>query len=292
MAISFVQAAQSTTGGSVSITGVTTGNTLIFTDVFAGGAFPIHITGITDNMGNTYVQASGAYVEDTVVDEQSDIWYSNNVIGGNLTLSISYDSSVTLAQLWVGEFTPASFESGAHTSASSSNPVGPSLTPASSQDLLVTVIAAGTSAITISSPWITPISPTHGQYPTAYLFPGATGTFQAVTSPSSSQSYCSSGVIFSIPPIRISFSDTQSSSDARINEVEKPLFDTQASSDSILVNGFIALGLSDSTSASDTSPQAFSIESSSIAPVVIPAFETLTNALLPAVTKAYYKIEE
>jgi hypothetical protein len=296
MAIAYVQATQSTSGTSITINGVTTGNTLIFTAAFAGSSFPIHITGISDTL-NTYSQATGAYVGDTTVDQQSDIWYASNVTGGNLTLTISYDHSVTLAELWIGEFSgikiSAPFESASNTSASSGGPVGPSLSPANVGDLLITIIAAGSgTSISISSPWIEPISPTHGTYPTAYYLPGSTSPTNAVASPNTSQNYCSSGAIFVSSPLTLSLSDTQSSSDARISDVEIPLSDTQSSNDNITLNGENTLMLMDSVTSSDTGAQSFSIQSSSLSIVITPVFETLTNALVPAVTKTYYQIEE
>lgn len=291
MAIAFVQASQSISGTSITLNGVTSGNTVVFTDVFAGGSFPIHITGIIDNMGNMYHQVSGAYVGDTTVDEQSDIWYASNVIGGNLTLTISYGSTVTLSQLWLGEFSDIGIiESGTNTTAASGSPVSPTFTPLSGSDLLITVIAAGSTSISINSPWITPIVPTHGQYPTAYYLPGTTGTFTATTT-GISQDYCSSGAIFSTMPIILLLSDTQTSSDTRISNIEKPFSDTQISSDNP-VTFARGLNLSDSSTSSDIGPQAFSIESNFIASNSIPIVEILTNELLPASTKVYYIIEE
>lgn len=300
MAIALVQSViinpTGNTVENITISPTGTGN-LIVVPVVNDNNPACNITGITDNAGNTYVQVPGvaSSTSDPPFTITTDIWYAIDSISGATTVTVTFDNpdnGVICINEYSGVVTTSPIDVIGTPVTSTGDPLlGPSLTITNPNDLLVTIVGPRSlNPTAVGSPWA--LAPGSFGRVATLIGPGSSGTYQASYSVASSTNYCASGVAFFalIVPLTLSLSDTQASSDLKIDEVEKPLSETQASSDNIaFARGLI---LSDSTTVSDTGPQAFSVQSSFIAPNPTPVFEVLTNELIPAYVKTYYNIEE
>lgn len=205
MAISRVQAVSvvNTTGTitNITISATGTGNLLVVTII--GGPGGQGISSITDNAtggSNTYIQTPSGYVNDG--SHVADTWYAKNINSGATTVTVTIGTSTGSGNCVIGvtEYsgadTSAPLETSAHTS-STGSPVGPALTTASTGSVLIAICEATSTGTTgVSSPWT---STTVSIPFTADYLPGASGTYTANFTPTSSQAYVSSGASF-LPP--------------------------------------------------------------------------------------------
>ena len=88
-----------------------------------------------------------------------------------------------------------------------------------------------------------------------------------------------------IVPLTLTLTDSVSSSDSTVKEDDKTLIDLITPSD------VLALARAQNVSDSMTVTDSFSIQSSEITSVPIPTVETLTNLIIPAEVKTFYKFE-
>src|SRR5579871_1582860 len=102
MAISPVQSVSSyQTGSSYVLTCAATGSghlLVLAFDVIGGGITDPFISSITDNVGNTYINAPG-----TKASDGTTIWYCENCLPGATTVTITYNGS-GFNNVWFQEF--------------------------------------------------------------------------------------------------------------------------------------------------------------------------------------------
>ena len=232
------------------------------------------ITSITDNVGNTYVQAPGAL--STSGSFHTDVWYAKNSIPG--ATAVTFVGSIFRVSIseYSGADTSAPLASASNLSTFGS-PVSPSLTIADPNGLLFVVGSTISSDLSgTSAPWENLRNGGSGTM--ADFLPGAAGTYNANFIPSTSQGYFSSGAIFvtsgGSSTLTLSLSDSVSLTDSLT-----PSFD-------------LSQNLSDSVVVSDSTPNSFSAQSDFLAPINIPVVEMLVNQLVPAHVKTYYRILE
>jgi hypothetical protein len=197
MAITFVQGTVNNTAGSsfaLSLTGVTTGNLLLVTMGFEPAS--VSVTGISDGV-NTYTKI----VEiDDGGNARSEIWYAQNVIGGNLTATVSCSGTATSPSAKLLEFSGASTTSPIR---SSNSAFGdgitidcPNLTTGATTDMLVETLYTDENCESASSPWTGMTS--ESCYPSAYYSPGSVGTFNLTVTPGGPDSWASTGIVIQV----------------------------------------------------------------------------------------------
>jgi hypothetical protein len=253
-------------------------------------------TSVSDNIGNTYIDL-GLNTSGTA----GHAWYTYNSIPGATSVILTGGGST---DAWVLEYSGVATISPVDTtgliSTASGIVKGPSLTNNYSGSVLVSFFLRGNpSGITgVQSPWSAVSIDTNisfdGSFGVADYLPGATGTFQAIFTPTESSTFSSIGVAFRPPllPITLTLIDSVSLSDTEVNENEKTLVDSIVSSDSISTSLNGSHLIIDSVIVSDSAPGSFSIQSDHLAPVTIPIVEQLVNQLVPANVKTYFIIEE
>jgi hypothetical protein len=147
---------------TVSITPTLAGNLLVVVIHIDEGVVDVAITSITDNVGNTYAQCTGAYSEDDNIFHAMDIWYAKDIVAGATTLTITTDDTGSFADADVLEFsnvsTTTAFVSGANLIVSSEgdpeNIVGASMTPTDGGQLLINAVFANSTNMTgVDSPF-------------------------------------------------------------------------------------------------------------------------------------------
>jgi hypothetical protein len=203
LAISLVQAVRSHNSNTLTVSSTGTGNLLV---VLIALAPTTTASSVTDNAGNTYVQASGAFGTDTFGggSSSSDIWYAKNSVSGATTITVTSTASFT--NICLAEFSGADTSSPLTSTAKLDNqvapPVGPSLTGSLTGQLYVALEyePASNGISGVSSPWTALANPfvvSHDFGP-AYLIADA-GTYQATYTPTTNAAFSSSGAIFSQP---------------------------------------------------------------------------------------------
>jgi hypothetical protein len=288
MAITRIQDASSSGAAStktVTISASGSGNLLVA--IFVNRDQNTTVTSITDNAGNTYAQASGAYA--TNFQTTTDIWYAKNSVAGATTVTFnstpapSFNEGVCTIVEYSGvdTITPidaigSTINGGAFTTPAFTAPIinnnsnSVILSAVDVSDNTITGVANGSW---VELPSVTPIV----DHVIVEFFPGATGTFSTNCTPSVSNRFSSSSIAFqpASSTLTLSLSDSISLSDSPVI----PSFD-------------ISQSLSDSVVVSDSFPQSFSAQSDFLAPVTAPVVEMLVNQLVPAHVKTYFKIVE
>ena len=254
------------------------------------------ITGITDDAGNNYIQVPGAQATQNLgITELTDIWYAFNSNSGATSVTINYatgNGRMVIIEEWSGIKQTSPLDTSGHLNnqvVAPGNGVGPSLTTSENEELLLAVasnINDGGAITSVDAPWTIVKSTPSADNETAYLVTSSSGMYKAVFEPSQNLVFCSSGAaFFAKPDLTLTLSDSVSSSDSTAKEDDKTVSDSITSTD--LLGLARAQNVSDSTTVKDS----FSLQSSFIAPNPIPSVETLTNNLIPAEVKTFWKFQ-
>ena len=211
MALAFVrQTIRSANGfvtGDNTLSAITTtgGNLLVccFTTQQA-----ISITNVKDNAGNTWVQVPGA-TENTV--SHVDIWYVASVAGGSTAVTVTFSANNN-CEIVFSEFSgqaasPLLTGSGAILTNPSGAPIGPTLSPTATGQLLFSICSGNAINLTgVNTPWTGYVHVTAQGGCTAYLIDAASSPTHATFTPTTAQGFGSDGAIFlpslGGPPLR------------------------------------------------------------------------------------------
>ena len=184
--------------GTCSLTSTGTGHLIVVGWQAAGGTGTGNtISSITDNKGNTYVQAIGARSIDSVNSAFQDIWYAKNSIAGATTVTITPSASIQGgAVIWefAGVDTTAPLDKTANLSsqASSTSVSGAPVTTANSNEVVIASslvvnsasLNSGTSFVTdsalMSNGWAHAVTTATGTYQAKWT-QSPTGTYQSST---------------------------------------------------------------------------------------------------------------
>jgi len=208
MAIAFVGVAGNANSGAstcVVSTGASSVGDLITVQIEWGavpGDVGVTVTGVTDNGGNTYHQAPGAFVSSAGFFRHTDIWYAN-VTGSATSVTVQFSANQSFGGTTVAEWSGARTSSPLQTAGNvdqegSSAPIGPSLTPSVAGTLSIAVCNSNaTGESSVDAPW-TASNPGGGDALGYYInapLSAQVCNFQ----PNTSQPFVSSGAIF-LPP--------------------------------------------------------------------------------------------
>lgn len=176
-----------------------------------GTAGDIHVVSITDDVGNTYQAAPGAFNPDMSLGISTDIWYAKNSIASATTVTINYNATpIISAQTAAIEYSGADINnpvvSASTLQMTGSSAIGPILTTNDPHGLLITgLFKVSTNPTGVNSPWAVVPGDIAATF-VDVVAPGSTGMFQAVFTPSSTDLYLSSGVSFRSNPTGSNFS--------------------------------------------------------------------------------------
>ena len=162
VAISFVQSTNHVqTGGAtitVSTTASGTGNLLVIAASFYSGG---PITGITDNVGNMYIQVPGVYVVGPSVNETVDVWCCVSSLSGATSITVTFTSAIVKGMAVFFEYTDPghtfSVDAGSHGVNAT-----PSVTTTNSGDVLVACATTDNGVNSVNSPWTHFVAPLFG----------------------------------------------------------------------------------------------------------------------------------
>jgi hypothetical protein len=145
-------------GTVCTIPATTAGNLLVVGWQIGGGAnTSTSITAISDNVGNSYVEAGAAKSIDSSAGSANDIWYAKNIAGGSTSLTITTSATVNNAGLMIWEFSGADQNAPLDTSAvsnsqsASATPSGAPVTTTGTSDAVVSIVAVANDVTGIVS---------------------------------------------------------------------------------------------------------------------------------------------
>ncbi|OWK42486.1 Glycoprotein gp2 [Fimbriiglobus ruber] len=169
-AVSHVQGAAGTastgTTCAATITSSTAGNLLAVGIVNSTGTLRT-VTGVTDNIGQTYLQVPSAYATSTVSPVFSDIWYFPNTAAGVTTVTVTFSGSVANAVINVTEISgialssPVDAVSIVNQQATTLSPISAPITTSANNDFIFAVMGCQASSTTVSSPYAVVQSGSH-----------------------------------------------------------------------------------------------------------------------------------
>jgi hypothetical protein len=160
------------------------------------------ISGVSDNVGNIYVEAGAARSIDTAAGSVADIWYSVNAIAGTTAVAIATGSNVTNGAAVIWEFTgpgaAVSLDGTAvlNSQAASSSPQGAPLTASSANEVIVSLasVTGNITGVVSGNPFIADSALNGNGW--AHLITPAAGLYSARWAQSSSGTYSSSTASF------------------------------------------------------------------------------------------------
>ncbi len=160
------------------------------------------ISSMSDNAGNTYLEAGAARSIDTASGSVADIWYARNVMAGATSITITPSTSVTGAGVVIWEVSgidaaqPLDATAVLNSQASTSSPSGAPVTSAAASELVISLAAVSGSVTGISSGnAFTGDSVLKGAG-WAHLITSSTGTYFAQWTESPAGTYASSTASF------------------------------------------------------------------------------------------------
>jgi len=174
------------------------GNLIVVGWASAWGTIPI-VTGVTDNVGNTYAEAGSARSVDSAND-MVDIWYAKNSKAGATSLTITPSTSGTgAAMIWefsgADTVSPLDQTSVLNSQPASTTPSGASITTGSANEVIISLLVpAGSPSGIVSGNPFTNDSLNFG-VGWAHLFTTSVGTYRAQWA-AASGTYASSSVSF------------------------------------------------------------------------------------------------
>jgi hypothetical protein len=189
-------------GTTCSIPATGKGNLIVIGWQMGGSGTSLTISGVTDNVGNTYFEAGAARSIDTVVGTMADIWYAKNSVAGATSINIGPSSATTNGLVVVWEFTgadpgaPLDQSATLNSQASTTVPIGAAITTAAPVEVVVsiTVVANTVSGIYPGSPFTNDSTLQGNGW--AHLVTSSTGKYTAQWNQSAAGTYASSTVSF------------------------------------------------------------------------------------------------
>lgn len=222
--------AQAFPAASCPITPTGSGNLIVVAWSSSWGTAPT-ISGITDNAGNTYVEA-GPAMATLSTNDMVDIWYAKNSKAGASSISITPNPGGTSGGAVIWEFSgidtvaPLDQSSVLSNQSASATPSGAAVTITSNSELVIsTLVPAGTfNGIASGSNFTNDLAFFGNGW--AHLITSAPGTYAAQWNTSSAV-YASSSVSFkgatSSPPAGGGFSPCDLNQDAVVNVIDAQL---------------------------------------------------------------------
>jgi hypothetical protein len=169
----------------------------------AGGSNPAGtISSVTDNAGDTFVEAGAARSVDSAENDWNDIWYAMNSTAGATSVVITPSTSVTSAAVVIWEFSgvasTAALDQTAtlNSQAATATPAGASVTITAPNEVIISLVDEENSmtGIVSGNPFVSDSSLfTNGW---AHYITSSTGTYFAQWNQSPSGTYGSSTVSF------------------------------------------------------------------------------------------------
>lgn len=167
-----------------------------------GSGTGIVISSITDNVGNSYVEASAARSTDATHNAVLDIWYAKNIAAGATTLTITTSSSGIPggAVIWeiagADTIAPLDVAAGTNNQPANSIPAGASVSTSAAGDIVISAVNSqnGISGIDSTSSFTSDSLVDGAGW--AHLLTTATGSYGAKWDQSSAGTYSSSTVSF------------------------------------------------------------------------------------------------
>jgi hypothetical protein len=201
MAIGVVQTVNGTfhnAASAITVGATGTGNLLVVGIAYYNLTPP---TSITDDAGNTYVQAVTVSASPDG-PFGTDIWYAANSIAGATAVTVNLVGGSNQADIYFQEFSGVALSSPIdvtnteiENSAASPNQ-GPTLITTNANDVLISVDTRDAQALTgVTAPW-TFVTGSANDQGYAYYIASATGTYQAVFTPSANDKHTSVGAAF------------------------------------------------------------------------------------------------
>ena len=160
------------------------------------------ISSMTDNAGNTYVEAGAARSVDTAVIDWNDIWYAKNSTAGATSVVITPSASVTSAAVVIWEFSgvdgtaPLDQTATLNSQAASATPSGAPVTITGPNEVLVSLADVATSLTGIYSgnPFVNDSTLLENGW--AHYITSSTGTYFAQWNQNQAGTYGSSTASF------------------------------------------------------------------------------------------------
>jgi len=189
--------------GSCTVSSSSSGNLIVVGFQLAGGSnTTTTLISVTDNVGNLYSEAGAARSVDTAEGSMVDIWYAKNSVSGAISVTITPNliGQTGGAVIWelsgVDATSPLNQTSVLNSQATSTTPTGASVTTASANQLIISLVAVA-NTITGIAPGNTFTNDSavllNGW---AHLITSSTGTYSAQWTQSPSGTYASSTASF------------------------------------------------------------------------------------------------
>ena len=162
---------------------------------------PVTISGMTDNVGNTYVEAGAALSVDSSSGSLADLWYAKNSVSGATTLTITPSSNVPNSAAVIWEFLGADLSAPLdqtavlNSQAASAAPAGAAVTTSAGNDVVISLATAGNVTGIYSGSAFTSDSTVEGAG-WAHSITSSAGTYAAEWNQSPAGTYASSTVAF------------------------------------------------------------------------------------------------
>ena len=160
------------------------------------------ISSITDNAGNTYVEAANSRSVDSTRSQGVDIWYAKNSIAGATTVTVTPNPSGGFGAVVIWEFSgidttaPLDQAAALNSQASTASPTGPAVTTTAASEAIISVISVQGSATGIASGNPFTSASTSDGDGWAYLITSSAGTYAAQWTKSSAGTYAGSTAAF------------------------------------------------------------------------------------------------
>jgi hypothetical protein len=186
------------------------------------------ITSISDNVGNTYVEAGAARAIDTGIGTIADIWFAKNVAGGATSITINPSGSIASGNAVIWEFSgadrtaPLGQTAILNSQPASTTPVGAAVSAAAG-DVIVTTSVVG-NAVTgtyAGNPFVN--DALNSGNPWAHLLVSAAGTYSAKWNQTASATYNNSTVAFKAAAPAVTSSACDLNKDGATNVVDGQL---------------------------------------------------------------------
>jgi hypothetical protein len=130
------------------------GNLLVVAIQLWGNNSSITIAGVTDNAGNTYMEAGPARAINAFDNTVADIWYAKNSVPGATSVTITPSVSVASSTAVIWEFTGASTldaTSTLNSQPSGVTPSGASVTTSAAVEVIVSIVEVQNNVTSIAS---------------------------------------------------------------------------------------------------------------------------------------------
>jgi hypothetical protein len=188
-------------GTSCTITATGSGHLIVVGWQSAGGDLKTTMSSVTDNVGNTYVEAGAARSVDAAETDWNDIWYAKNCTAGATSIVITPSTSDT-GGVVIWEFSgvdgdaPLDQTATLNSQAATATPTGAAVTITAPNEVVITLLdeAYGLTGIVSGNPFVNDSTLFGNGW--AHYITSSTGTYFAQWNQSQSGTYGSSTVSF------------------------------------------------------------------------------------------------